>query len=279
MHRSRLVLAIAMIAASSLSAAPGRAGASPFLAPSSYFGKTWAKSASPYTATYVGSDRDVRRIDDAVVNTRTGESFQFLRPATDESVASLTTEQRGSLPTTTAYQGGMIPVLNTYGLKPLQANEAGTVLGVMPLPGSQSSDPWLYTSGYYVALQREDGSYSPAQFLGFKGADQVPTLTESNQVYVRNAYDEGLFDPVSGLSTAVKDLVPPELTARYRAVSVHGISSRGDLLVELWNPNSPTPVFDDYILSPTTTETPVPEPAMLLIVAVAAGSAVRRLRR
>lgn len=231
----------------------------------------------PYSATYLGTTTDVREADGRLTNDRTGVSVAFVRPATVAYAQQQPREDFRDLPAASALQGISTPIRGTYQMRPLASNAAGTVLGLMPSPGSQHSDPWAY-SQYYYTTRYADGTYAAPQFIGYQSSE-APILTESNQILWGGSSPLRLLDVTSGISSEIRrDLIPDELKDRYFSFGVRGISATGDLLVAAYRDYGDP--GDEYLLSSTAQVAAVPEPSTLwLAAATIAGLACRARRR
>lgn len=89
-----------------------------------------------------------------------------------------------------------------------------------------------------------------------------------------------MVDTTTGIATQVRDLIPPELLAKYGGIlDATSIDDRGDILVQFYNGSG---IASEFILTPPGLEapSPVPEPSILyLAAATIAGLRVRSRRR
>ncbi|WP_337176587.1 hypothetical protein [Paludisphaera sp.] len=246
-----------------------------------------AEASAYYTPTYVGTPGEVGNVpiaDGMVSNQATGTSHAFLQ-STRDRLGSLPSGYFDGLPTNQVRQGATRPVLNTYTMRPVAVNGSGIVLGTIPIHAS--SDPWRNPALGY-AVKQADGGFSPFRQLAFHGEYyEFPQLSESGQILINRAGSGGmgggsmLHDVATGVETAIRDLIPPELLARYgNSVYALGIDDRGDLLVHL---SGAEPSGGGVlILTPPGLDAPaaVPEPSGAWLAAAAiAGLAFRARRR
>jgi hypothetical protein len=269
MNRPGWMTAFGIVAAWSVIAAPSRTEASAY-----------------YTPTYVGTPEEIGNVpvaDGMVSNRATGVSYAFLQTTRDR-FRSLPPGYFNELPTTQVEQGATRPVLNMYTMRPVAVNGSGIVLGDIPV--SRSSDPWRNPAVGY-AVKQADGSFSPFHQLAFYGSYyDFPQLSDSGQILINRSWSgymgDGpmLHDVATGVETPIRDLIPPELLARYGNASyAMGIDDRGDLLFQFFGTGpSDGGVF---ILTPPGLDAPaaVPEPSVAWIAVAAIVGLGWRARR
>lgn len=263
MSRQGWKLASGIVAAAACLAAPSRSEAVPY-----------------YTATYVGTNQDLDHsgaTPGMVVNRTTGEAYPFAK-----AWLPIDSQPAGffdGLPTTHVYQGAMYPILKTYTMRPTAMTTSGIVLG--EIPTNRSSNPWIDPAvGYTVRMA--DGTFGGfVELARYGDYYRYPQLSEAGQILIyRRGPGWSLHDVKTGQDNPLRDLIPPELLAKYAMGPYEAvIDDRGDVLVEFPTGNE---ARDEYILTPPGLEapTPVPEPTTLGIAAAAiAGLACRARRR
>ncbi|WP_165066264.1 hypothetical protein [Paludisphaera rhizosphaerae] len=234
-----------------------------------------------YTATYVGMSQDIGNSAPnagVIVNRTTGEAFPFQSTWIDPH--SQPAGFFDSLPTTRVYQGALEPILTTYTMLPSAMNSSGVVLGTIAVSRSihPEGDPAVgYTvrqaNGYFGMFIQLAHDHS--HYYG------VPQLSETGQILIRLANGgPTLVDTTTGIATQVRDLIPPELLAKYGGIlDATSIDDRGDILVQIYNGSG---ISSEFILTPPglAAPSPVPEPSILyLAAATIAGLTVRSRRR
>ncbi|OJW22025.1 MAG: hypothetical protein BGO49_14705 [Planctomycetales bacterium 71-10] len=257
--------AFGIVAAAACLAAPSRSEAVPY-----------------YTATYVGTGQD---LDDSgaspgmIVNRTTGAAYPFAQ--TWIPIDSQPAGFFDGLPTNRVYQGATYPILTTYTMRPTAMTTSGIVLG--QIPTNRSSNPWVDPAVGYT-VRNADGTFGGfvelARYGNYYG---YPLLSEAGRILInRRDFGWSLHDVKTGLETPLRDLVPPELLAKYAATPyATAIDDRGDILVDFYS-NYATRDADVYILTPPGLEapTPVPEPSTFGVAAATiAGLACRARRR
>lgn len=261
MSRPEWKLAFRIVAAAACLAAPSRSEAVPY-----------------YTATYVGTNQDLDHSGEhpgTIVNRTTGEAYPF-----DKTWIPIESQPAGffdGLPTNQVYQGATYPILKTYTMRPTAMTTSGIVLG--QIPTNRSSDPWNGPAVGYT-VRKADGTFGGfVELARYGDYYRYPQLSESGQILIyRRGGGWALHDVKTGQDDLLRNLIPPELLAKYAMGPYEAvIDDRGDLFVEF---PTDSEARDEYILTPPGLEAPVPEPSTLwLAAATIAGLACRARRR